>query len=134
MPLTFLIRALIIGFCTNMKLNFYCDCICYEDEITEKEKKGKREEETYSDKVRGFYRPPAATMVVGRRKLLALVANDRRFERSRTWFSLTAPLNILTNDIRIIKRDLYPTIFTYFTNVYAIFVERPSNSTIIVYL
>lgn len=30
-----------------------------------------------SDKKRGFYRPPAATMVVGRRKLLALVANDR---------------------------------------------------------
>lgn len=73
-------------------------------------------------------------MVVGRRKLLALVVNDRRFERSSTWFSLTAPLNILTNNIRIIKRDLYRTIFTYFTNVYAIFVERPNNSTIIVKL
>lgn len=43
-------------------------------------------------------------------------------------------MNILTNNIRIIKRDLYRTIFTYFTNVNAIFVERPSNSTIIIYL
>lgn len=73
-------------------------------------------------------------MVVGRRKLLALVANDRRFKRSRTWFRLTAPLNILTNNILIIKHASYRTTFTYFTNVYAIFVERPSNSTIIVYL
>lgn len=32
-----------------------------------------------NDKERGFYRPPAATMVVGRRKLLALVANDRHW-------------------------------------------------------
>lgn len=39
MPLTFSIRALIIGFYTNMKLNFCCDSICYEDEIMEEEKK-----------------------------------------------------------------------------------------------
>ena len=54
------------------------------------------------DKVRGFYRPPAATMVVGRRKLLALVANDRLLEISA---ALAAPLNILRNNSRVIKGD-----------------------------
>lgn len=42
MPLAFSIRALIIGFYANTRLNFYCDSICYEDEITEKEKKEER--------------------------------------------------------------------------------------------
>ena len=58
------------------------------------------------DKVRGFYRPPAATMVVGRRKLLALVANDRLLGISVTWLPPPATLtNILTNNIRVIKGD-----------------------------
>lgn len=60
------------------------DCVFYCDSFLQRwSREGeRREEEERSDKVRGFYRPPAATMVVGRRKLLALVANDRRPETS----------------------------------------------------
>lgn len=76
-----------------------------------KEKRnGKRRKR--SDKVRGFYRPPAATMVVGRRKLLALVANDRRPERSTLRDSdFVEYFNI--RNIHVIKKDLLRFFFIY---------------------
>lgn len=57
-----------------------------------------------SDKVRGFYRPPAAMMVVGRRKLLALVANDRRLGGRRA-SRLATPLNTLMSSIHARERE-----------------------------
>lgn len=67
------------------------------------------------DKVRGFYRPPAATMVVGRRKLLALVANDRLLEISATWLrALAASLNILTNNSQIVIKGDHVSVVYYF--------------------
>lgn len=85
----------------NTHPNFDCHC-CLSRRWNRREKR-REKRNVCGDKVRGFYRPPAVTTVVGRRKLLALVANDHRLGGRPANCLLAASLNILMNNIRVIN-------------------------------